>query len=227
MTDGKNPGGPSFDPAAKQHFAQQHRDAAPPLTPFGINQALQSFDAEDWARVFLQFASENPALPHDLDTMRGWFANALMRGYDERSRRDEVPPPVPVKPAYPEWAVERNLRTAGDERRARMAEPVDRGGAAGRLGDFRPDAHPINECGPGLGCIPPGTKVDVPNATVGAGASGPQIYEQAIREVDRQNDQLRGTNYKLHDRIDRSRSLHGLRKQLTTLIDQALDVELE
>lgn len=44
---------------------------------------LPSFDAQDWAEAFMK------SWGHRLDKidtvlMIGWFANALMRGYDER-----------------------------------------------------------------------------------------------------------------------------------------------
>ena len=47
---------------------------------------LPSFDARDWAEAFCKIAREKG---HDLDEewMVTWFANALMRGYDEHARR--------------------------------------------------------------------------------------------------------------------------------------------
>lgn len=135
-----------------------------------------------------------------------------------------------------------------DEERARFAAGLTGLGPgspamSGPGDDWRIERDRRNApiAGGAVGCIPLGTKVEVPPAVVGLGASGPHIYDQAIREVDAQNsqlrttndqlhfqnDQLRGANYKLHDRIDRSRSLHQLRKQLTTLIDAALDGEIE
>lgn len=43
---------------------------------------LPSFDARDWGKAFCKIAKEKG---HDLDEawMVSWFANALMRGYDE------------------------------------------------------------------------------------------------------------------------------------------------
>jgi len=41
---------------------------------------LPSFDARDWAEAFLK---HNPNCGIDEGTLIGWFANALMRGYDE------------------------------------------------------------------------------------------------------------------------------------------------
>jgi hypothetical protein len=54
-------------------------DSAPPL----------SFDARDWAKSFCKMYSG------DEETMTAWFADALMRGYDQkaaeiRAERDEI-----------------------------------------------------------------------------------------------------------------------------------------
>ena len=43
---------------------------------------LPSFDARDWAKAFCK---KFPQMDEGL--MLGWFANALMRGYDERAMR--------------------------------------------------------------------------------------------------------------------------------------------
>ncbi len=43
---------------------------------------LPSFDAQDWAKAFCKI---NPGVPEDV--MIGWFANALMRGFDEHAKR--------------------------------------------------------------------------------------------------------------------------------------------
>ena len=59
---------------------------APALTIPQAADLLQSFDARDWARAFVAFVKVSPAIPLDETTMTTWFANALMRGYDERSR---------------------------------------------------------------------------------------------------------------------------------------------
>lgn len=63
----------------------------------------QSFDAMDWARAFVAIARENPAIATDEGTMVGWFANALMRGYDEHARR-----------ASAEYQVEKLIRESRD-----------------------------------------------------------------------------------------------------------------
>ena len=48
---------------------------------------LPSFDARDWAEAFCKI---HPAM--DEGTMIGWFANALMRGFDEHASRALSPP---------------------------------------------------------------------------------------------------------------------------------------
>lgn len=47
------------------------------------SEILMSFDARDWARHFISHVKANPSIPLDEGTMQSWFANALMRGYDE------------------------------------------------------------------------------------------------------------------------------------------------
>jgi len=46
----------------------------------------QSFDARDWAKAFCERFPQN-----DEGTMIGWFANALMRGYDEPHHGAKAP----------------------------------------------------------------------------------------------------------------------------------------
>lgn len=49
----------------------------------------QSFDAQHWAAYFLQTLRENPDVTLDHDLMVCWFANALMKGYDEHRFRSK------------------------------------------------------------------------------------------------------------------------------------------
>jgi hypothetical protein len=51
----------------------------------------QSFDARDWAKAFVEHVRANPSIATDQGTMLGWFANAIMRGYDEHDRRSRAP----------------------------------------------------------------------------------------------------------------------------------------
>jgi hypothetical protein len=50
----------------------------------------QSFDARVWARQFVQMGKQNPSIATDEATMIGWFANAIMRGYDEHERKPRL-----------------------------------------------------------------------------------------------------------------------------------------
>lgn len=52
-----------------------------------LSWPLPSFDASDWAVSFVKLAREKPEIATDEATMLAWFANALMRGYDEAKRR--------------------------------------------------------------------------------------------------------------------------------------------
>jgi len=60
---------------------------------------LPSFDARDWAREFCRIATAKGFDPiNDEDWVVTWFANALMRGYDERESamtRDDIEVPHP------------------------------------------------------------------------------------------------------------------------------------
>lgn len=59
-------------------FEMEHKNTAPEDRP---DWPLPSFDARDWAKAFCK---RYPEIPEDV--MVGWFANALMRGYDESGR---------------------------------------------------------------------------------------------------------------------------------------------
>jgi hypothetical protein len=47
----------------------------------------QSFDALVWAAAFKAVVEANPEIATDEATLQAWFANALMRGYDEHARK--------------------------------------------------------------------------------------------------------------------------------------------
>lgn len=51
------------------------------------NWPLPSFDAKDWAEAFCKTAEKLGHPGIDEDWVMGWFANALMRGYDEHAMR--------------------------------------------------------------------------------------------------------------------------------------------
>lgn len=53
------------------------------------NEFARSFDAKEWAQAFVEHVQQNPAIATDEGTMLGWFANAIMRGYDEAKYDEE------------------------------------------------------------------------------------------------------------------------------------------
>jgi hypothetical protein len=59
-------------------FEIEHADTRPEDRP---DWPLPSFDARDWAQAFVKWHGGDVAL------MTTWFANALMRGYDEHAER--------------------------------------------------------------------------------------------------------------------------------------------
>lgn len=48
-----------------------------------------TFDGHVWAREFIYHVQNKPSIATDEDTLIGWFANAIMVGYD-RGRHDEA-----------------------------------------------------------------------------------------------------------------------------------------
>jgi len=45
----------------------------------------ETFDSYAWADAWLEACKTNPMLAYDREAMMGWFANAIMRGYDEHA----------------------------------------------------------------------------------------------------------------------------------------------
>lgn len=64
-------------------FEAQHANTPPEQRP---DWPLPSFDARDWAKAFCE---RNPGADEGL--MLAWFANALMRGFDEHAARASRP----------------------------------------------------------------------------------------------------------------------------------------
>ena len=70
-------------------FEAEHADTPPHERP---DWPLPSFDAQDWAKAFCGHAErfgyrDAQGNPIDETWMVTWFANALMRGYDEHAAR--------------------------------------------------------------------------------------------------------------------------------------------
>lgn len=64
---------------------------------------LQSFDAQVWAKAFVQYVAVNPSIATDEATMISWFANALMRGYDEHYWRTKGYKRMVRRILFPWW----------------------------------------------------------------------------------------------------------------------------
>lgn len=70
-------------------FEAEHANTPPKERP---DWPLPSFDARDWAEAFCKAATnlgykDAEGKPIDEGWMISWFANALMRGFDEREAR--------------------------------------------------------------------------------------------------------------------------------------------
>jgi len=48
-----------------------------------------TIDAKIWTLAFMKSIKEHPSIATDPMTMVGWFANAIMAGFDEAKRRDQ------------------------------------------------------------------------------------------------------------------------------------------
>jgi hypothetical protein len=49
-----------------------------------------TMDAQVWVDEWMETIRTHPEIPYDPDTMLGWFANAIMAGYDQAKRESEV-----------------------------------------------------------------------------------------------------------------------------------------
>jgi hypothetical protein len=63
-----------------------------PQDPLDEPNFHESMDARDWARAFVAHVTANPAIATDEGAMIGWFANAIMRGYDTARAKYESGP---------------------------------------------------------------------------------------------------------------------------------------
>jgi hypothetical protein len=98
------------------------------LAPPPAADLLQSCDALDWARAYVAYVKRDPAIATDEQTMVGWFANAIMRGYDERS-----------------WEHQAAVRSAGgDHVRTLTREAIHGAVARGWCAD--PNRHKEMDC---------------------------------------------------------------------------------
>lgn len=63
----------------------------PGMLELSIRQQKQQWphcmDAQVWAKEWAETIVKHPEVPNDEGAMIGWFANAIMAGYDEACRR--------------------------------------------------------------------------------------------------------------------------------------------
>ncbi len=50
---------------------------------------IGNFDAKIWAEEFVKIVKKKPSIAIDEGTMIGWFANAIMAGYDYAKKEKE------------------------------------------------------------------------------------------------------------------------------------------
>lgn len=91
----------------------------------------ESCDAKDWAEAFVAHVQANPSIATDEGTMIGWFANAIMRGYDEHAR---------IHPTLRETleateAYQHTLRDAEEQRAKRVQAEQDAAALRAQLAD--------------------------------------------------------------------------------------------
>ena len=74
---------------------------------------LLSFDAQRWAAAFLDTLRNHPEIIIDHDLMVTWFANALMRGFDEHYWRTPEYKRMIRRALNPWWSWKRWIPLAG------------------------------------------------------------------------------------------------------------------
>lgn len=55
-----------------------------------MDKLIGEFDGDVWAKEFVKMAKDKPEIATDVDTMRAWFANAIMAGYDTAIQKKQV-----------------------------------------------------------------------------------------------------------------------------------------
>ncbi len=56
---------------------------------FSKKSLVGEINATRWVNEWFKTIKKHPDIPHDEDTMLGWFANAIMAGYDEVDKKHE------------------------------------------------------------------------------------------------------------------------------------------
>ncbi len=71
-------------------YASEGPETGRPPELVDLPSPVHSFDAMVWAESFVAHVTQRPTIATDEGTMLGWFASALMRGFDEAHRRRDV-----------------------------------------------------------------------------------------------------------------------------------------
>jgi hypothetical protein len=101
-------------------FAQMYELAEPPpaFNEFD-DEFIKSFDAMDWARAFDQRIRRMNFSDIDVAFMHTWFANAMMRGWDERAWK------FPYRPSWRKrfrcWLEEKRRQLKGRKNQAAIS----------------------------------------------------------------------------------------------------------
>lgn len=56
-----------------------------------ISKLHKTIDADVWAKEWMKVVKKNPSIPTDEACMIGWFANAIMAGYDAAYNKHTEP----------------------------------------------------------------------------------------------------------------------------------------
>ena len=64
---------------------------------------VQSFDSKYWTVVWMAVTKKHPEFVQVVDFMRGWFANALMAGFDHARKTEGKP-----NAEHEQWSVYQN-----------------------------------------------------------------------------------------------------------------------
>jgi hypothetical protein len=61
--------------------------------PSSAPTRMPGYDAREWVKFWRETITQHPSIPYDDGAMLGWFANAIMAGYDEYPRRQATNQP--------------------------------------------------------------------------------------------------------------------------------------
>lgn len=68
-------------------FKRRHSEPPEPERDEIAHRLIGEFDAAVWAHEFVALAERKPEIATDEGAMFGWFANAIMAGYDHAKNK--------------------------------------------------------------------------------------------------------------------------------------------